>query len=102
MSHDAAVSGDGQAALDFIQRDGYMLLAGKYWHALYKLLPPAPDGSTAPAPLILGGSAMTTDREKFDRLVEHIVWADEHGGIDCVKDYLMNLDPKHCERVEAL
>lgn len=93
------MSKEGGDVLAYLHQDGCLLLEGKYWDALYRLLPPAPDGSRPPPPIILAGAHLSNDKEKHDRLVEHIIWADEHGAIDRVGDYLFNLQPTEYIRI---
>lgn len=74
--------------LALIEAGDGAIVSGKDWDRLYKLLPPAPDGSRPSAPLILGAEHVTSDREKRDRLIEHILWAEKYGSIEQVASYL--------------
>jgi hypothetical protein len=84
------LSPHAQAALAFVEAGG-AIPKGKDWDKLYKLLPLAPDGNGPPAPLILAAEHMTNTQEKQDRMVEHILWAEQHGAIEQFVCQLLNL-----------
>ena len=63
------------------------------WSTLYDLLPDRRRigaGWEPPLPLILMAWDETTI-SKANRLQLHIEWADEHGALDVVSDYLLGL-----------
>lgn len=66
------------------------------WNALWKLLLKTHskngDGQEPPQPLILGAWNYTSDTDKRERLREHIMWADSHGAIEQVAQFLRGLD----------
>jgi len=67
------------------------------WSALYELLPDTRSdayGSIPAAPLILAAWRTTGDEEKAIRLREHLEWAQQHGALDRVHQYLASL-PEH-------
>ena len=72
-----------------LDESGCVLLSGKYWHGLYKLLPAAPDGEEPPRPLILGGDIAGDDEGKRNRMREHIEWAERYGVLDRVYRYIL-------------
>jgi hypothetical protein len=72
-----------------LDAEACVLLRGKYWDGLYKLLPAAPDGSRPPTPLILGGDFPDDDEGKRIRMREHIEWAERYGVLDRVHHYIL-------------
>ena len=63
----------------------------KRWHQLYRLLPQK--GRAGPAvPLILGGWWHSTPLQKQERLRGHIEWANKHGVLEAVWNFLISLE----------
>lgn len=65
-----------------------------YWNVLWEMLPKhSRIGGRwePPVPLILAAWGYTTNLEKMDRLTEHICWADKHGKLFEVDNYLRNI-----------
>lgn len=63
----------------------------KVWNELWKLLPDREqaNGKWTPAlPLILAAWSETDDGEKRKRFEEHLRYADEHGALQVVSEYL--------------
>ena len=66
-----------------------------YWNELWEMLPKnhtcKDERETPPLPLILAAWWEFSDFQKHQRLVTHIRWADEFGGIDSVDHFLRGL-----------
>ncbi len=64
------------------------------WNALWETLPDrhrVGDGWEPPLPLILGAWHFTSNLEKMLRLEEHIRWAEQHGRLAEVDQFLRSL-----------
>lgn len=64
------------------------------WNKLYELLPGKRRtgvGWEPPLPLILGAWDDTSPMLKTMRFVEHIDWAEQHGGLEAVAKFVMSL-----------
>jgi hypothetical protein len=72
-----------------LDESGCVILRGRHWDGLYKLLPAAPDGSKPHLPLILAGEYMSDDAQKVARMREHIEWAERYGVVDRVHRYIL-------------
>lgn len=62
-----------------------------WWARLYELLPDTRNdgyGAIPPAPLILAAWHESGDEQKWLRLVEHLEWAERHGALQVVHDFL--------------
>ena len=66
--------------LAFSQRGGSMVLHDEWWAKLYDMLPQGLENGTAPPPLI-GAQREASNNDKYDRLVEHILWADQYDAL---------------------
>lgn len=67
------------------------------WHELYELLPNkymSGCNYMPSAPLILAAWWTATDEQKRLRLKEHLFWAEQHGGLERVFNYLNNLSER--------
>jgi hypothetical protein len=67
----------------------------KHWQTLWEKLPHRHqiDGRWKPSPpLILAAWYYTSNDEKMERLAEHLEWAERHGGIVAVAEFLRNLN----------
>ena len=67
----------------------------KHWQTLWQMLPNRHqiDGHWEPsAPLILAAWHHASNEEKMERFAEHLVWAEQHGGIVPVAAFLRNLN----------
>lgn len=65
-----------------------------YWNELWEMLPNRiriGAGWEPSLPLILGAWWETSSKEKALRLETHIQWAEEHGVLDAVSDFLRSL-----------
>lgn len=72
------------------------------WNELYKILPDKKrkgNGWEPALPLILAAWWDTPAMLKMIRLQEHIEWASEHGALDAVRDFLMNLKEEEWHHV---
>jgi hypothetical protein len=66
----------------------------KFWQELWEMLPGRKRvgvGWEPSAPLILGAWHDAPAMLKMVRVAEHIQWADEHGALETVSDFLRNL-----------
>ena len=64
------------------------------WQKLWDMLPERKQvgaGWQSPLPLILAAWNHTSDQEKIARLAEHIHWAEKHGALVVVADFLRGL-----------
>ena len=64
------------------------------WTRLYALLPETRRdgyGAIPAAPLVLDAWSATGDEQKLERLREHLAWAEQHGALERVHDYLASL-----------
>jgi hypothetical protein len=64
------------------------------WNELWELLPDrqrAGAGWEPALPLILGAWGETSNEAKAERLAEHVVWADKHGNLSIIANYLRAL-----------
>lgn len=81
----------------FCRKEGRVCPNMGHWGRLWKRLPKTrrlPDGQwEPPLPLILGAWFHTSVREKRERLVLHIQWANTHGSLSEVSDFLRSLQP---------
>lgn len=88
------LSPQAQTLIDFIAEQGYICPWGQAWDGLWKMLPNRKRvGETwEPAlPLILSGWYISGDLDKALLFREHIDWADRHGVINKVDEYLRGL-----------
>ena len=72
-------------------QDGRVCPKPAWWARLYELLPATHSdayGSIPAAPLILAAWHETGDEQKWLRLVEHLEWAERHGALQAVHDFL--------------
>lgn len=84
-----------QSLITFCRRDQRVCPQPQRWQMLWEMLPNRRqvDGRWQPSPpLILAAWHFSSDGEKMRRLDEHLEWAERHGAIDAVADYLHNLD----------
>ena len=82
--------------LEWVQAEGRVCPQPLLWNKLWEMLPGRHrvGGGWAPAaPLILAAWWATSDCEKRQRFLEHIQYANEHGVLDEVADYLRALSP---------
>lgn len=83
------------ALLEYARQNGRICPQPQTWDRLWKLLPnrtQKPSGGwNPPLPLILAAWWNATGLDKMLRLQEHIEWADTHGAIDVVDNYLRGL-----------
>jgi hypothetical protein len=64
------------------------------WHQLWELLPDRERvglGWQPPLPLILAAWLESTDQDKQQRLVVHILWAYDHGVLEKINHHLRSL-----------
>ena len=87
-----------QSALDEVlamaASNGRVCPQPQLWNRLYGLLPnkrQTDHGWEPPLPLILAAWYETPALSKIARLREHIEWADQHGALEIVCDYLASL-----------
>ena len=71
-------------------RDKYARRLLEEWRTMEADYPEKSSVEIPPMPLILSGSG-ASDREKQDRLIQQIEWADRYGAIDIVTKYLTGL-----------
>ena len=88
-----------QQVLDEAQKNNRVCPKVALWAKLWDELLPDKEGNgrggwNPPLPLILGALWHTGDRAKQERLREHIDWADEHGVLEAVYDFLKNIKEK--------
>lgn len=88
-----AISQKASELIEYCRKDGR--ICPNAWIELYELLPNKKrndnGGWEPPLPLILAAWHETPALLKIIRLREHILWADEHGAIDDVDNYLRSL-----------
>ena len=78
----------------FCHEQGRVCPMPQKWDELWKLLPNRENvgaGWEPSIPLILNAWYETSNEEKMDRLAEHIKWADKHGNLADVSQYLHSL-----------
>lgn len=89
------------ALIDYCKASDRVCPRGDKWHQLWKMLPKDASKTgrarTAPLPLILA-AASCEDWEKRLRLKDHIAWADAHGVIGQVDEFLRALPADEWER----
>src|SRR5687768_12228450 len=85
-----------QDALAEVRKNGRICPMPQKWNELYQLLPntkQSGDGGWQPAlPLILAAWYEAPTMLKMIRLTEHLEWADKHGCIDRIYDFLVGLE----------
>jgi hypothetical protein len=82
------------ALAEYCRSGGRVCPAPIYWNALWELLPNKTrvgSGWSPSLPLILGGWWYSTDGEKRQVLVEHILWAEKHSVLSETGRYLRSL-----------
>lgn len=80
--------------LDEAQKNRRVCPKPQKWQALYDLLPDkrrTGAGWEPPVPLILAAWSGTPALSKMLRLREHLEWAEKHGALERVYDYLCRL-----------
>ena len=94
-----------QSLIAFCREKGRVCPQPMAWNELYEMLPNKRRvglGWEPPLPLILAAWWDTPALPKMLRLAEHIEWAEQHGCLDTVGDYLRGLreeDWYHSEEV---
>ena len=80
-----------ETVLALASRDGRVCPQPDWWARLYELLPETRTdayGAIPAAPLILDAWQATGDEQKRLRLLEHLEWADRHGALRALHDFL--------------
>ena len=80
-----------QSLIAYCRENARICPMPQQWSALWDLLPNRTRvgaGWQPPLPLILGAWDVTPDLQKKLRLAEHINWADKHGGLEPVAQFL--------------
>ena len=83
-----------EGVLKYCRDDDRICPKPQEWSKLWHMLPNrrrAGGGWHPPAPLILSGWWTTSDKDKQLRLQEHVRYADEHGELIAVAEYLSRL-----------
>lgn len=83
-----------EAVLEEARKNRRVCPMPKKWHDLCALLPGAKSSDPKdwpPAPLILAAWDITLPLSKIIRLQEHIQWAEKHGALDRIYEYMRNL-----------
>ena len=83
-----------QSLIAFCRKDGRVCPQPMVWNELYEMLPNkrrAGLGWEPPLPMILAAWWDTPALPKMLRLAEHIGWAEQHGCLDVIADYLRGL-----------
>ena len=78
------------------RRDGRICPQPGKWHELWELLPDKHrkgNGWEPSLPLILAAWDETPHMMKMIRLQEHIKWAEDHGALQKIYDYMVGLKP---------
>lgn len=79
-----------ETVLNEVTKEGRVCLQPPHWNKLWELIGARNGGS--PAPLILAAWNFSSDLEKRLRLQEQIRWADAHGCLERVYDFMTDLD----------
>ena len=86
-----------KSLIDYVQSDGRVCPMPTFWNDLWEVLPEhkrKENGSWNPsAPLILAAWWDTTAEQKRERLIYHIKYADSHGALEKVDNFLRKLKP---------
>jgi hypothetical protein len=80
--------------LDYCKSNNKVCPQPMLWNQLWELLPDRKRdglGWKPSLPLILAAWWETTDEDKLQRLIEHIQWAHDHGGLEKVNQHLRSL-----------
>jgi hypothetical protein len=83
-----------QALLDYCRNNRRNCPQPMRWNYLYQMLPAkrrVGAGFEPAAPLILAAWWEATDEQKQERLTLHLRWAETHGAIDEVAEFLRSL-----------
>ena len=67
------------------------------WNRLWEMLPDRRREGSAwipSLPLILNAWWYTSNDQKRERFKEHLLWAEKHGQLDRIADYINQLKPK--------
>ena len=75
----------------------------KHWQTLWEMLPRRHRIAgrwKPPPPLILAAWHYASDDEKMERLAEHLEWAERHGRIVAVAEFLRNLSETDWHHVD--
>jgi hypothetical protein len=91
------------ALREYCSSDGRVCPQPQSWNELWESLPGRErDGGSwrPPPPLILGAWWHTSSEEKRRRLWEHVEWADEHGALSEVDEFLRKLPQSEWHREE--
>jgi hypothetical protein len=95
LPHSNSISIKALQLMEYCKQDNRVCPVPDAWVKLWQLLPNKVQkgaGYKPSAPLILSGWWYSSDQDKFERLQEHISWADTHGVIDQVDIHLRSLD----------
>lgn len=88
---------DVQSLVAHSRQDQRICPQPQHWQTLWEMLPDRRqiDGRwQPPPPLILAAWYSASDFEKMQRLAEQLEWAERHGGIVAVADFLRNLNER--------
>jgi hypothetical protein len=80
--------------LSFVADNGRVCPMPMRWNELYQMLPETRrkgHGWEPAMPLILAAWWEASERQKQERLIEHIRWARDHGGLEAVASFLRSL-----------
>jgi hypothetical protein len=85
---------EAQSLIAYCQEHQRVCPQPQHWHTLWEMLPERKQvgaGWQPPLPLILGAWHYASNLEKMLRLAEHIEWAERHGSLPEVANFLRSL-----------
>jgi hypothetical protein len=83
------------ALLNYVRENDRVCPRPPIWDDLWRMLPNRTRkgaGWNPPVPLILAAWYETSDKQKADRLAQHIRYAHENGAIDVLEKFIRRLD----------
>lgn len=86
-----------------LEQEGHICPKPNYWNKFWSLLPGRRRkglGYEPPAPLILGAWHHTSHTEKHQRFFVHLQWAQDHGVLEEMADFLGKLGPDDWHKQE--
>lgn len=80
--------------LNNLEKEGKICLEGSYWHEAFTIITSSNkrDNSILPNPLILGGWSNSSDKEKKERFIIHLEYANKNDKWPELLEYFENLD----------